>query len=552
MHVTARRAVFVLVSWACTATGAALAQPIVFLGDKDLAPYEFIDNGVAKGANVDLAMAIGRVLKRPVEVRLMNWEAAQIAVRSGAADALTMLGQTPEREADFDFSQPTVPVSIALFVRADEAPSFLLGRSPGSLAGRRIGVTAGGLARAQIQTQHPEAELVLVDHLLDGTQRLLRHDIDALAAQEWSTRYLLNELGIEGIAGLEPLARRLGNIAVREGNAVLLAQIDQALATLKASGEFDRIIDRWSHTRLRQFRESTVIAMAVAAGVAALALVMLAFGVVWLQRRKRELKTEVDERGRAERALRDSQSALELADRRKDQFLAVLGHELRNPIAAVAAATQLLRRHAPQADNVRRSLDVVDRQVAHLRRLVEDLLDVRRIGAGRLAVDLGPAELQSVVRHAVELSATAIEKRRHELELDLPPTSLELRADAARLTQVLANLLNNAAKYTPPGGSIRLSARVESEALRIAVEDNGIGIDPARLDRVFDMFHQEESAQALAQGGLGIGLWLTRQLVELHAGRIEARSGGIGQGSVFIVHLPLLARVVADESAGVA
>ena len=238
---------------------------------------------------------------------------------------------------------------------------------------------------------------------------------------------------------------------------------------------------------------------------------------------------DITERRRAEEALRE-------ADRRKDEFLAMLAHELRNPLAPIRNALHLLRISGagPVAAEAR---DVMERQLTQLIRLVDDLLEVSRISRGKIELRRAAVDLAGVVASAVETSRPAIDAARHRLEIRLPPAPLHVEGDFVRLSQVVANLLNNAAKYTDPVGRIALSVQREGAEAEIRVQDNGVGLAPELLPRIFDMFAQADRARAA--GGLGIGLALAKMLVDLHGGRIEARSGGVGRGSEFAVRLPV-------------
>jgi PAS domain S-box-containing protein len=241
--------------------------------------------------------------------------------------------------------------------------------------------------------------------------------------------------------------------------------------------------------------------------------------------------------------------ALKDADRRKDEFLAVLAHELRNPLAPVRNAIEILRASPGGTPQLQWTHDVIDRQVRQLSRLVDDLLDVSRITTGKIELRHERIELCAAVRIALEASRPLIERGTHELTVRLPAEPVWLDADLARIAQVLSNLLNNAARYTRPGGHIWLTAEREGGSALIRVRDNGIGIRPEMLTRIFDMFTQAASGGAQSHGGLGIGLTLVRRLVELHGGRVEARSDGIGRGSEFIVTLPVAAACEARAQA---
>jgi len=237
----------------------------------------------------------------------------------------------------------------------------------------------------------------------------------------------------------------------------------------------------------------------------------------------------------------ESQEALRQADRRKDEFLAMLAHELRNPLAPIVNATRILRRLAPLAPQVEDMRELIERQAEQLTTLVDDLLEVSRITQGRIALRKANVEVMSVVARAIETSRPAIDSRRHHLAVSLPTEPVRVEGDVARLAQAISNLLNNAAKYTDDGGEIQLRVDVEDAEAVIRVRDNGIGIAGEDLARVFDLFQQSDRALDRAQGGLGIGLTIVKKLTEMHGGRVEASSGGPGKGSEFVLRLPLAA-----------
>ncbi|MFO0907186.1 MAG: ATP-binding protein [Isosphaeraceae bacterium] len=233
---------------------------------------------------------------------------------------------------------------------------------------------------------------------------------------------------------------------------------------------------------------------------------------------------------------------LQEQDRRKDEFLAMLAHELRNPMAPIRNAVSLLA----MGNNDRETWDwarqVIDRQARHLASLVDDLLDIGRINQGKIALDRAPLLISAFVQPAVESCRPLLDARQHRLEVHLPAEPLRVDGDLTRLTQVVQNMLNNAAKYTPEGGHIRLDVTSEAGSAVIHIRDNGVGIPAEMLPRVFDLFTQVERSIDRAEGGLGIGLTLVKRLVEMHGGSVEARSDGPGTGSAFIVRLPLLAQ----------
>ena len=259
--------------------------------------------------------------------------------------------------------------------------------------------------------------------------------------------------------------------------------------------------------------------------------------------RKAGIAEDITEKKHAEEALKQ-------ADRRKDEFLATLAHELRNPLAPVRNAVELMR----QADGDRHVMEearlIMERQLGHMVRLIDDLLDISRVNNGKLQLHFERVELATAVHSAVEATRALIEASGHELTVNLPRESVDLNADATRLSQIISNLLNNAAKYTEKGGHIWLSAERNDGRVAISVRDTGIGLAPEHLSHIFEMFSQVSPALERSQGGLGIGLALVRGLTELHHGTIEAHSSGPGMGSEFIVRLPVLDVRPAASPAG--
>ncbi len=248
---------------------------------------------------------------------------------------------------------------------------------------------------------------------------------------------------------------------------------------------------------------------------------------------------DISERRRAERERQKIVEALREADRRKDEFLAMLAHELRNPLAPIRNALQILRTSGAAGAVADRALDIMERQLGNLVRLVDDLLDVSRIVRGKVQLRRERVALAQVVARAVETTQPIIDAGRHELTIHLPDEPVWLDADPLRLAQVLANLLNNAARYTERPGRIWLSGAVEQGEVVLRIRDTGAGISEALLPDVFDLFVQADRALSRSQGGLGIGLTVVKNLVQMHGGTVEAHSAGPGQGSEFIVRLPL-------------
>jgi PAS domain S-box-containing protein len=256
-----------------------------------------------------------------------------------------------------------------------------------------------------------------------------------------------------------------------------------------------------------------------------------------------------DERGRVVRwfgtntditEIRQMEEALREADRLKDEFLAMLAHELRNPLAPIRNALHVLRHAGADPATAARVRDMAERQVKHMARLLDDLLDVSRISRGRIELRQEIIDVATLVQHTVEVAGPFVAERRHELTVSLPDKPLRVKGDPARLEQVLTNLLNNAAKYTEPGGKIWLTATAEGDEAVLRVRDTGVGIAPDMLPKIYDLFVQADRRLDRAPGGVGIGLTLVRRLAEMHGGRVEARSPGLGGGSEFVVRLPEL------------
>ncbi|MDY0975884.1 hybrid sensor histidine kinase/response regulator [Massilia sp. CFBP9012] len=280
-------------------------------------------------------------------------------------------------------------------------------------------------------------------------------------------------------------------------------------------------------------------------------LLVILIAVVW--RFAYQLYRQDLTRGMAERERNEALQALRLADERKNEFLAMLAHELRNPLAPISTAAGLLRSvYASDPGAVRRTSEIIARQVDHMVHLVDDLLDVSRVTRGVIELQRDRVDLRQVVTAALEQVQPLLEMKRHRLRTALPDTRVLVEGDAKRLIQVLANLVNNAAKYTPDEGSVLVTVRTEGGEAVLAVQDDGIGIAPELLPDVFGLFTQARRTPDRAQGGLGLGLALVKNLVELHGGRVRVDSAGLGHGSTFIVTLPRLAETsapVADTAA---
>ena len=272
------------------------------------------------------------------------------------------------------------------------------------------------------------------------------------------------------------------------------------------------------------------------------ALVSTVRTAIRARQRQYQIRQHLAERLHVEEALRD-------ANRRKDEFLAVLAHELRNPLAPIRNSLHILRMTV-QNPAIERVTETLERQVNHMVRLVDDLLEVSRITRGKIELRKELVEVAAILRSALETSRPLIDAAGHQLNLAIPPEPLMLEGDPIRLAQVIANLLNNAAKFTEPGGQIWISVRREAATVAISVRDTGGGIPPDMLPRVFEMFTQVDRRANRAQGGLGIGLALVKNLVEMHGGNVAVHSDGIGQGCEFVVRLPLSVARLSNDLPG--
>jgi signal transduction histidine kinase/CheY-like chemotaxis protein len=237
------------------------------------------------------------------------------------------------------------------------------------------------------------------------------------------------------------------------------------------------------------------------------------------------------------------------ASRRKDEFLAMLGHELRGPLAPIRNAMEIFRSKSAADPELREVTEMVERQIQQLTRLVDDLLDVSRVGHGKINLQMKPVELKRVVALAVEISRPLIDARKHVLTVSLPSQAVEVDGDAGRLAQVVSNLLINSAKYSDDGGRIALTVEAIGDQAVLRLRDMGIGIEPAMLPRIFDLFTQVNGSTSRSEAGLGIGLALVRNMIELHGGCVQAASAGLGFGTEFVVRLPLLSKLPAGDPA---
>ncbi len=505
-------------------------------------------------------------------------------LRRRAADLLSLQAETAESLALLDTLFRGSPVGLAYldrdlrYRRVNPALASLAGVAPEGHLGRTIGEVPPGL---------PAEVAGSLRRVVETGEPVLEHEVRVTVGDPPGERTSLcgyypvraggRVVGV-GVASVDITARKAAEQALRDSEEQFRAVFDQAasgIAEVDLSGRFTRANDRYcglagrrldellqlrfrdithpddppEHSdlfdRLARGQDRYTIEKRYlrkdGATVWARTAVSLIRDGQGRPSRVLAIVEDIGERKRLEAELGRRMDDLADADRRKDDFLATLAHELRNPLAPIRNALRLMALDggAGGAATFEAERAMAERQVVHLARLVDDLMDVARISKGRIDLRRRPVELAPLVAHVVEAARSALDARRHALSVDLPAGPIRLEADPTRLEQVLDNLLTNAIKYTEPGGRIGLSAAVEGTEVVIRVVDDGIGIEPAMLDRVFDMFVQAERRSDRSQGGLGIGLGLARTLVELHGGRVEARSAGRGAGSEFLVRLPL-------------
>ncbi|MES2076891.1 MAG: hybrid sensor histidine kinase/response regulator [Pseudomonadota bacterium] len=359
----------------------------------------------------------------------------------------------------------------------------------------------------------------------------------ALAAE------VLAHAGLEArvCAGLDELARQLE----RGAGCVLLVEEALAAGGFRLLREHVARQPNWSDLPILLLTHREADSPTVRQAVAEL-------GNVTLLERPVRVLTLITSLQAVLRA-RGKQYQVREAERRKDEFLASLGHELRNPLAPIRTSGALLAQLYPDAAPVARVREVIERQVTHLTRLVDDLLDVARITTGKIALRRERVAFGAVMEHVLELCQQAAAAKQIALTAELPAQPVELDADRARVVQIFANILSNAVKFTPPGGSVALRAWRDGATLRTSIRDSGIGLEPEAIGRIFTMFEQSRTVSGQISSGLGIGLSLSRRFAEMHGGGVVARSAGTGMGSEFLIHLPVVVEPVpAVPAAGAA
>ena len=384
---------------------------------------------------------------------------------------------------------------------------------------------------AQRLTQREKAEQLLTARLLasiveSSNDAIISKTLDGII-QSWNAA----AEHLFGYTAAEAVGKHISLVIPPER----IAEEDQIIASLKAG----KRIEHFETERMRSDGQHIVVSLTISPIRDESGAVVGAS----------KIARDITERRRIELDLRRLAADLSEADRRKNEFLATLAHELRNPLAPMSNMLEVVKRANGDGSILGRAHETLERQLDQMVRLVDDLLDVNRITHDRLELRRSEVELSSVIQQAVEVARPLIDSSGHQFTVDLPDEPIYLNADRARLAQVFGNLLNNSSKYTKPDGKITLSARREGDEVVVTVKDNGAGIPADKLGSVFDMFMQVDRSSERSQGGLGIGLTLVKRLTEMHGGSIEARSAGVGQGSEFIVRLPVLSKPMLTVAA---
>jgi signal transduction histidine kinase len=431
---------------------------------------------------------------------------------------LQLLQRRIARQADARVAQAAAEAALLVAEESTRRSTFLseLSHSLSGLLDVRTG--AQRLVSMVVPALAPEATVALV-----GTQLQVQYAASWREGDATVSEYTAGELPR---ADLERVQHALQpRLALADFGATLaypLRDGQRLLGVLTLSGE------------------ATPLGSVVLEEVATRAAIAFAAAQLY-----QNLQDEIQERRRTE-------ARLEEANKRKDEFLAMLSHELRNPLAPIGNAVEIIRRLGGHDAKLMWANDVTDRQLRQLTRLVDELLDVARIGQGKIALQSAPLELTALLTQCVETQRPALNSRRQTLTLAVPPSPVWIHGDSARLQQVVNNLLSNANKYTPEGGSVHVAVHAEQGQAVVSVRDDGIGIEADLLPRVFDLFEQGRRALDRNQGGLGVGLTLVQRLVRLHQGRVEAESAGPGKGADFRVYLPCLPSPAAQLPATLA
>ena len=502
-------------------------ERLVIRSDHDYPPYEFLDNGIPSGFNVDLIRALAEIMSLDIRIDLGPWSEVRAQLERGEIHALAGMFYSPERDRLVDFSKPHLLVSHSLFVRTDSDITGL-----DDLSDKEILVQHGDVMDDYATDVFPRAKIVRVSTQNEALRLLAAGKHDAALLGKLQNLYLLKKTGITNIMTVGPPLNPLSYcIAVREGDHALKQKFDEGLAILKASGKYDEIYDRWFGVYEREAAYPLLrrIAMLVAAPVAALVGVL--FATSWLLRRQVRLKTtalaqELENARRMEASLSKAKAEAEAANQAKSEFLANMSHEIRTPINGVMGMLQVLQAtnlNPSQREYTAFAIQACDR----LGRLLTDILDLSRVEAGKLSLYPGPINLADLFRQTRELLSPITREKDLDLRFELDPAiPTHLTGDGARLQQVLTNLVGNAVKFTHTG-SVSVEAFLLQETrdgrqrILFSVVDTGIGIPDDKLNRLFKPFSQVKEGYTRDFQGAGLGLSICKRLVSLMEGGIS-------------------------------
>ncbi len=548
---------------------AAPKEIIRSASELDYPPFALVTpEGKADGFAVDLLKATAETMGREVSFRVGPWHVIKQDLAKGRLDVLPLVARTRERAKVYDFSIPYLSMHGAMVVRKGDKRID----HASDLTDKKVMVMQGDIAEEYVKQRHLSEHLITSISVEKGLERLASGEGDVMVVQTLAARKLIRKLGLD----LEIVGDPLPNyqdfcFAVRTGDKELLAILNEGLALVTADGTLQRLREHWLGPIIekptipwQQIIATIVISLLVAGAIFWLwqrTLVMqVTRRTAQLGEANRRLAEEITERKLVEADLYRHREhledlvakrtmALQEADRHKDEFLAMLGHELRNPLASVRNAIEVMSLWPVVGkERVRWACDLIERQTSHLTRLVDDLLDMSRISRGQIKLQRQSLDLRQIISQSVEAARPQIETKQIRLNTDLPEHALWIDADPVRITQAMGNLLNNAAKFTDPGGQIDIELSARNGNALVCVRDNGIGINSDLLPQVFELFTQGELSLDRSQGGLGLGLTLVKRLVEMHGGQVTARSLGTDQGSEFCITLPKLAETSDMET----
>ena len=496
---------------------------LLFLGNQNIAPVVYLNGTTTAGLAVDIVHALAAYIPQPTEIRAMDWPTAQTLVAQGKADALIQINQTAERNKIYDFSDPLLESHFSIFTNSDRVG---LSDVP-SLEGLRVGIESGGLPQ-QLLGKDPKIILTVIPNFLEGFKQIQARSIDAVVVDYRVGSYLLAENNIPGIkvAG-NPISPSYSSIAVKKGNTELLTEINQALQTIKADGTYQNILDRWKPTEV-VFQTQGQISQEIFYVIILVLLVLILITLTWTFFLRRELIKR-----------RAAEEELKELDRLKDDFLSVTTHELKNPLVPIKSQSQLLLAgdYGELTPEQKDAVEMIHRNEEALSKLAGEIHDIAKIQSGKLLLLMEPTAFDNIITDVVH-GLNGMARQKH-LSLSPIPKLPKLQIDGPRIRQVISNLLDNAIKFTPKNGRIDVDVKKTSMEIIVVVKDSGIGLSKQNLAKLFTPFFQVDSSIVRKFRGTGLGLAVSKGIIEAHGGKIWAESDGEGKGSAFVFSLPV-------------